>query len=83
MLHAHLLGALSVRCSLPHHPLCRASQVLKGLKAEDKLVEAYSMVSGEAERMKKMAAEKMLRPRAGGLAHVARGGVQLPQLAEA
>jgi hypothetical protein len=33
--------------------------VLKGLKAEDKLVEAYSMVSGEAERMKKMAAEKM------------------------
>ena len=59
MLHAHVLGALSVRCSLPHHPFCRASQVLKGLKAEDKLVEAYSMVSGEAERMKKMAAEKM------------------------
>ena len=30
-----------------------------------------------------MAAEMMLRPRAGGPAHVGRGGVQLPQLAEA
>ena len=72
------IGAASPR---PPQP----AEALPSLPAHryDAVRRAYKVRMDDGSGVSKMAAENMLRPRAGGPAHVGRGGVQLPQLAEA